>query len=497
MVAILGLWISLGISAEAAPWATTKPKLVVVIVIDQFRADYISRYQHLFGKNGFMALINGGAYFPYGEYDLLEAMTGPGHATILTGAYPYQMGIPTNDWYDRKSGAVVYCVEDVDTKTVGTVTPQPGSSPKNLVGTTVGDELKNADWPTKSISIALKDRAAILLGGHRADLALWYDKHESKWISSTYYRKDGKLPEWVNQLNGDQKAAAKCDWAEPCGLDSTVAAVKAALNGEKLGQGKSNDILSLSFSAFDVAGHHFGPNSDNMRAMTVAQDKAIAEIRAAVQAQVPGGLKNVLFVLTGDHGVASKPEYLLANGIDAGRLNDGIMLKDLNDQLTKKFGAPSKRAWINHTIDFNFFIDEENVRAAKIDMRRVENEVKEILIKNPAFAHVFTHGEYEAHLLPPGMFARKIEKTYYVGRSGDVIAIPKPFYINDAKNDANHLTGYTYDRTVPIVFSGFGIKNGLFAGHTEVVDIAPTLSFVMGVLPPALCEGRVLTEALK
>lgn len=483
-------------SAQAAPWAKQKPKLVVVMVIDQFRADYISRFQHLFGKDGFNALINAGAYFPEGEYDLLQAMTGPGHATILTGAYPYQMGIPINEWYNQKTEDLEYVVDDDEAKTVGTSSPRDGSSPRNLVGTTLGDELKDADWPSKVVGIAVKDRAAILLAGHRADLAFWVDRTDKKWVTSTYYRKDGKLPEWMNTLNGKMKNG-KCDIRNACGIEMTVDAVKAALAGEKLGQGKGPDLLAVSFSSFDFAGHHYGPNADEMRLMTLAEDKAIGEIRAAVGAKVPGGLKNVTFVLTGDHGVAPKPDYLTGTGVEAGLINESAITKEMNEALNKKFGKPKKDEWVVLASDLNFFLDESKVIQAKLDFEKVESVMKDILVSKPGIAHVFTRAEYEAHKLPPGMFARKVEKTYYKGRSGHVVAIQKPFFINEAKHNATHMTGYAYDRTVPIVFSGFGIKNGLYSTPTEVVDIAPTLAFLLGVVPPALSEGHVLSAALK
>ena len=489
---VLGLACGFCLQVHAAPWATSKPKLVVVLVIDQFRADYIPRFQHLFGKDGFKALINNGAYFPYGEYDLLQAMTGPGHATVLIGAYPYQMGIPLNDWWDQKKNAASYCVQDAEAKTVGTSTVRESSSPKNLQG---GDELKNADWPSKVIGVAIKDRAAILMAGHRADLAFWMDREDKKWITSDYYRKDGKLPDWMNTLNLKIKGS-KCDLELPCGIETTVEAVKAVLTGEKLGQGKGSDILAISFSSFDFAGHHHGPNADEMRVMTVAEDKAIADIRAAVRAKVPGGLKNVTFVLTGDHGVAPKPEYLAKTGIETGRLSEPGLLKGVNEALDKKFGKPKNRLWVNFTVDFNFFIDEENVRDAKLEITKIENEIKEILLKNPGFIHVFTLSDYENNKLPPAMFERKIKKTYYRGRSGHVVGIQKAFYINDSKKDANHMSGYVYDRTVPIIFSGFGI-NGLNSTPAEVIDIAPTIAFLLGVLPPALSEGKVLSAALK
>jgi hypothetical protein len=184
----------------------SRPKLTLVLVIDQFRADYLTRFASRFlpssGKNGevggFKYLMSKGAYFPQAKYDVLENMTCPGHATILTGSYPYLSGIVLNEWYDRSLGRMIYCVDDGDSPLVGSDLKgaESGVSPKNLVGTTVGDELKNSGRPSKIISIALKDRAAILLGGHRADLAVWLSSNY-RWVSSRYYVKDKELPRWI------------------------------------------------------------------------------------------------------------------------------------------------------------------------------------------------------------------------------------------------------------------------------------------------------------
>lgn len=487
--------------SHAAPWPPKRPRLVVFIVIDQFRADYLSRFQSQFRKDGFMALIGNGAYFPYGEYDILQSMTCPGHATVLTGAYPYQMGIPLNDWYDQTTHSMKYCAEDPDFKLVGAskVAEHAGTSPRNLTGTTVGDELKNVDIPSRMISVSLKDRSAIMMGGQRADLAFWFDHKEWRFLSSTYYLKDGKLPTWLETLN-KSVADIKCDLLKPCAADLTVTAFKAAL-GEIFAKPSKEpgrtDIIALSFSAHDFAGHKFGPNAPEMKDMTLAEDKAIADIRAAVAKTVPGGLSQVLFVLTGDHGVAPTPEYLTSKGMNIGRLNETDLRKEIEARLNDKFGAVKSRQWLGHVIDFNFFIDEETVRTAKADLGKVQTEIKAALSTHPEFAHVFTRADYEARILPPGQFERQILKTYYPGRSGHVIGLQKPFFLNDAHHTANHMTGYTYDRMVPIVFSGFGIKNGLFADKAEVIDIAPTLAFLLGVLPPALSEGKVLKQALK
>lgn len=476
-------------SVKAEIWGAVRPKLVLVIVIDQFRADYLSRYQGKFAKeSGFNELMKTSAYFPYGEYDILQSMTGPGHATIMTGAYPYQMGIPVNAWYDQKTHSKMYCAEDKES----------GSemSPKNLIGTTVGDELKNADIPSKNISIALKDRASIFLGGHRADLTLWFDETSKHWISSKHYLKEGKLPIWVEKINLSG-ALAKCNLAESCGIEITTQAVLAAIENENLGQGPGTDILTVSYSSHDYAGHKHGPNSNEIREMTLAEDKAIAHLLKAVDKKVKGRLKNALVVLTGDHGVGSKAEYLIGHGVESDVINEKELVEEIENVLNKNYGKPKEGNWIKFVADFNFYLDEQAVSDMKIEIGLIEKDVKNVLLKNKGFAHVITQQEYQKRQLPPEMFARQILKTYYPGRSGHVIGIVKPFYYDGIKSRASHLTGYSYDRTVPILFSGFGIKKGLYADKAEIVDIAPTISFLLAILPPALSEGKVLKSILK
>ena len=482
---------------HAAAWSGKRPRLVVFIVIDQFRADYLTRFQSQFRKDGFNALIKEGAYFPFGEYDILQSMTCPGHATVLTGAYPYQMGIPLNDWFDQSTNSMRYCAEDPDYKLIGSTRAHAGTSPQALIGTTVGDELKNIDIPSRTISVSLKDRSAIMMGGHRADLAFWFDYRDWRFLSSTYYLKDGRLPNWLEALNKNV-SNIKCDLVTPCSADITVLAFKAALAELMNSKDKNRtDLLALSFSAHDFAGHRFGPNAPEMKAMTLAEDKAIADIRASIAKSVPGGLSQTLFVLTGDHGVAPTPEYLSSTGIPTGRIDEKILRQQIEEKLSKKFGTPNDASWLGYIIDFNFFINEQTAKKMGADIEKIETEIKAMLVADPRFAHVITRTEVEARKLPPGQFERQILKTYFRGRSGHVIGLQKPFYLNGSDNPANHLTGYTYDRMVPILFSGFGIKNGLFAEKAEVVDIAPTLSFLLGILPPALAEGKVLKQILK
>ena len=293
-------------SASAAPISyagyAVKPKLIVVIVIEQFRADYLTRFPEKFlsatgpktSVGGFRYLMSNGAYFPMAKFDFLQNMTCPGHAAIMTGSSPSRTHIPLNEWIDRESSKRRYCVaDDVD-----------GLSPRQLQGTTVGDEIKNTGAPSRSVSLALKDRAAILLGGHRSDISFWIDK--GAWTSSNYYGK--KLPVWLASENerlkkdldkdyvwGAQKAkrGALESYALPYGAEITTDAAIAALRGAGLGKSGTTDVLTLSYSTHDILGHAVGPNAQEMESLTIAEDKEIARLLNAIKAEVPGGLKTV------------------------------------------------------------------------------------------------------------------------------------------------------------------------------------------------------------
>ena len=531
-----------------------RPKLIVVLIIDQFRADYLTRFNERFlparnssgAVGGFNYLITNGAYFPYAQYDVLQSMTGPGHSTLLSGAYPYQSGIPLNDWYDSERGKITYCVEDEGSPIVGLADNKDytGVSPKNFIGSTVGDELKNAGYPSKVISIALKDRAAILLGGHRADLALWFEPKSFQWISSKYYLPEGNLPTWVTQLNEEVKikktpmkvwstklqetmnsylsttntypnetkligkigpafnhniaACSPEELSSPYGLELTAQAALRAIDFYQLGKNKTPDLLALSFSSHDYVGHAFGPNSKEMEDMTVSEDRVISTFLNSLKKKIPGGLNEVVVVLSADHGVAPNVDWLLKNKMSSGRVDVKALKEKLENHLNDKFGKfDSLKGWIVFCVDFNYFINREALKSKKLNITDVENEIVKVLRTEEAFAQVFTHTDYENKRLPPQMHERQILKTYFQGRSGDVIAIPKPFFVNSDGNSTTHMTGYSYDRTVPLIISGAAFKHGLIPKMVDVIDIAPTLSLLNGTVPPSSSEGRVLTEAFK
>ncbi len=492
-----------------AQW-TKRPKLAVVIVIDQCRSDFLTRYgkKLMSSKSGGLKmLMEKGAYFPFARYDILQSMTCPGHATVLTGAYPYQMGIPLNDWYDTEKKSEVYCASDSSSPIVGRdassdknpdAKPEDGMSPRRLEATTVGDELKTAGLGTKVVGIALKDRSAIMLGGHRADLALWIDS--GQWVTSKYYRPDGTLPEWVTPLNvtlkkdrPDEKA-----FSTPFGVKATTFAAIEALRKMQLGKSNGTDILAVSYSSHDMLGHEVGLQSPKMEEMTLAENESIGELISVISKEV--GLQNVVFAFTGDHGVAPPVDVFKPLGLPAGYLENKVILNELNQHLDLKWGKSEKGNWILKARSWNFYLNPGVMADRKRDRSEVEAEVKARILAGPVpggqregVKFVFTRTEYENQKLPPGQFERQIKKTYIVGKSGDVVIIPKPYWVEKGPF-ATHMTGYNYDAAVPLVFMGPGIKPGVYAEKAEVVDLAPTLSFLLGTVAPSGSEGRVLHE---
>ncbi len=534
-ILLLALLFSLP-AAAGAP----KPKLVVALVIDQFRADNLTRFEKRFlpaKGGGFRYLLENGAYYPYASYDLLQPMTGPGHATILSGSYPYAGGIPVNDWYSLDHKSKMYCAEDADFETVGKgpFKDHVGTSPRNFWGTTVGDELKNAGWPVKVVAVALKDRASIFLGGQRADLAIWMNQGSFTWVSSRYYLPNKKLPAWLDALNArmEKRAGEKFLWeahgpatslaifnvqregsyvksvgesfphpitrgtlselTSPGGLDLTVEAAEAAIEGAKLGQGPGPDVLAVSFSSHDYVGHAFGPDSQENEEMVVAEDRAFAKFFAYLDKKF--GLKNVLITLTADHGVAPNAEWLAQHRMNAGVVDMDKVREKLEKRLEEKFGKADGAPWIPYAVEFNFWIGRDALAARKVSLEDAAAEVKRALLEEKAFSYAFTAADVAARRLPPGLHERRILKTYVPGRSGDVVAIGRPYYYVK-ENTANHQADYAYDETVPLVLAGPGVRAGKYAERAEVVDLAPTLSFLLGTVPPSLSEGRVLSEAL-
>ncbi|MBC7465413.1 MAG: alkaline phosphatase family protein [Bdellovibrio sp.] len=496
------------------------PKLVVVIVIDQFRADYLTRFKDKFIKpktkgeiGGFQFLMSEGAYYPFAEYDVLQSMTCPGHAMISTGSYPVMMGIPLNDWYDRKTKKMRYCAED----------DEFGISPRALKTTTVGDELKNAGYKSKVIGIALKDRSAVMLAGHRADLALWMDYKTFTWRTSDYYTKN--LPPWVLGLNKKLQADATTEktWSATgpgnglsdtnstgfqkkfkpntklglslnYGVQVSFDAATEALKSENLGHGPATDILALSLSTHDMLGHLFGPNAREVEELTIYEDQQIAKFLKTLKKHMGSSFKDVVVVLTADHGVAPSTDYAQKSKLSSGKLDYLDLYKKIYSHLNNKFGTSSKGEWIAASHSFQFYINQVVLDEKKLKKADVEKEFQIALQDLPGVFAVATASDIQNGQYPPGFLAEQLKKQYIPGISGDVIIIPRPFFMEKDENFATHMTGFSYDRMVPLVLFGKNIQPAVHPEQVHIVDLAPTLSFLLGVLPPATSSGRVLKE---
>ncbi len=537
LVVALGLLSALAASAAPISYASfgKRPKLVLVLVIDQFRADYLTRFRSRFvpatgtaGEvGGFNYLMSRGAYYPFAQYDIMQSQTGPGHATILSGSYPYQSGIPLNYWWENGKGET-YCTGDADAPIVGVPadSKSQGMSPRNFRTDTVGDELKNAGYPSKVVTIAIKDRAAILMGGHRADLALWFDSKAFHWVSSKYYLPDAKLPNWVTGLNEGIKASQgkEYEWKSagpgtgltlggdkfarstqvggkeslsfPYGLELTELAAESALQAMKLGAGSATDLLAVSFSSHDYMAHAYGPNTRELEEMTVQEDRQIARLLNVIRRRLPGGLKDVVIALTADHGGPPSPAYLKTVKMPSDYMSEDQFKSAVQARLNEKFGKPGgKGDWISFVDSLNFWLSPEALADRKVAPADAEAEAKSVLLAQRGVAQVFTRADFIARKLPQGVFERQIMKTFFAARSADITVIPRPFYMND-EDPVGHQTGYVYDRTVPLILAGARLKPGVYSERAEIVDLAPTLAFLLGVLPPATSEGRVLSEAL-
>jgi predicted AlkP superfamily pyrophosphatase or phosphodiesterase len=267
------------------------------------------------------------------------------------------------------------------------------------------------------------------------------------------------------------------------------------LDAYGLGQGKATDLLAISFSSHDMLGHAFGPNSREMEEITVQEDQEISRFLNTLQKKVPGGLKNVVVVLTGDHGVAPNPDWATAHRLQAGRIEEDELNNQVSAHLEKKFGKLKDESWILTGKGLHIYLNRQAAQKKEIDFSQLEAEAKTALLQDPRIAFVVTSSEVARGIFPPGIHHQQVAHSYYPKRSGDLLIIPKPYFF-PGQVTASHTSGYSYDRMVPILISGSQIKTGVYSTRAEVTDIAPTLSFLTGIIPPNLSEGRVLSEIL-
>lgn len=517
------------------------PKLIVVISYDQFRGDYPDRFAGVWGTRGFRRLAAEGAYAPHCMFRHANNMTGPGHATLLTGMYPARSGIVSNEFYDRSAGRTLNCVEDTTFRTFGSSDGRSGVSPRNLVAPTIGDLLRERTPDSKVIGISMKDRGAVLMAGQRANLAVWFDG--AHFTTSTFYAET--LPAWLVSWNAqgmvasaagrvwqqalpdDQYAmsdslpwegrfpggdrsfphalpasptAAGFDYGfllSPFAIEAEFDLARTAVESEQLGRDAAPDMLCISVSTTDYVGHLFGPDSREVQDIFYHADRILGDFIDYLDGRV--GRENYVLVVSSDHGVAPVPEMLRADvvrpAIDAGRVRAIDMLEEVESRLEQAFPAGQPVKWTGAFEPPSLFLNPAAIAASGADRDVIVDTLCAVLRRYRGIGPVVAARDLAAGSRPEGtdpeLFAL-IRNDYYPDRTGDVVLYPQPYWIWGSV-PATHGAPYDYDRSVPLYFFGGGVSVPAerLTRPTEPADIAPTLARLLG-LPLSGTDGTSL-----
>lgn len=529
-------------AAVSPATGVSRPKLVVGIVIDQMRWDYLYRYYDRYQAGGLKRMLNEGFTCENTQIDYLPTETGPGHSCIYSGSVPAIHGIASNDYVIQATGRRMYCAADSTVNTVGSTSDAGKMSPRNLQVTTITDELRLAtNFRSKVIGIALKDRASILPAGHTANAAYWFDDVSGNWITSTYYMND--LPAWVKGFNssGSLKKYLSQKWdtmypvntyvqstadnspyegksrnesapvfphdmaliskdnnysairSSPYGVTFSIDFAEKAIETEKLGQNSVTDFLALSISSTDYVGHQYGPNSIEIEDVYLRLDKDLSSFFSYLDAKVGKG--NYTAFLTADHGAANNPKFMINHQVPAGYVNTGTIVRDLNALLEKKYDAKGLVLDAN-----NFMIDFNNVLIAnkKLSSDAIRFDCLEWLNKHPAVLYAVDSQNAQNATLPEWIKERVVN-GYNRENSGTIQLILKPGYYGGSPNatGTTHGTWTPYDTHIPLVFMGWGVQHGSLNRETHMTDIAATLAALLHVQMPNGCIGKPIAEVIK
>jgi predicted AlkP superfamily pyrophosphatase or phosphodiesterase len=531
-----------------------RPRLVLLIAVDQFRFDFLERFGDLFGAGGLRRLQQEGGSWEQTHFDHLPTETAPGHATMMTGAWPSETGIVGNEWFDRDAKKRVPNVGDETARLFGGGAGEPASSPRHLLASTLGDELHLAtNGRARVIGISVKDRSAILPAGHKATGAYWYSSQTGNMVSSSYYFE--RLPAWVERFNAarpsDKFFGARWErllpeaeylrragaddnaWeGTPAGNDRTfphlitgggtavgrefydalnyspfsndllVSFAEQAIINENLGADADTDLLSVSFSANDYVGHFYGPYSQEVMDITLRTDRQIAALLDFVERRI--GLRNTVVVFTADHGVAPVPEHAASLNLPGGRVRASVLMSAVRAAIRARYGKSGTAedntadyilAYANHNIYFNL----STLRRDGVDFDEIQRVAGEAGMTIAGISRYFTRAQLEGGAVSPAdPVARRALHGFNSRRSGDVFFVQEAFkYVMDGTLPATHGTPYSYDTHVPMLIMGGGVRAGRYVESATPADIAPTLAAILRLQAPSNATGRVLVEALK
>jgi predicted AlkP superfamily pyrophosphatase or phosphodiesterase len=504
---------------QASPQPPKKPRLVLAVVVDQFRYDYLLRFRA--GYHGGLALLlERGAVFADARYIHYPTVTAVGHSTFLSGATPSVSGIVGNSWLDRESDESVTSVSDKSTALLGGTPNTKGSSPHRLLVSTVSDELKMSGRHSKVIGISIKDRSAILPVGHMADAAYWFDNDSNHFVTSDYYMK--QLPAWVAKVNADRptykylgvewsavdakpgdkpfcsmKAGAEvrfCGTIEntPFGNELLEEFAEKAIEQEQLGAHDGTDILALSLSSNDYVGHELGPDSPEVRDISIRTDQLLGKLLDFINSRVGEG--NTLVVLTADHGVAPVPKVNNARKMPGGYLPTSEYSGKIGSQLSQKFGAGD---WFRYDEYGFLYLNYSTLAKNNADRTEVRRFAAEIARGLPHIARVFTRDDLLRGDAAADWPGRAVRLGFYGPRSADLLLLPEPYYMFSPPSGTTHVTPYSYDNHVPLIFYGTGIRAGVHYEPVTINDVAPTLAAILQVETPSGSSGRILAEVLE
>jgi predicted AlkP superfamily pyrophosphatase or phosphodiesterase len=519
-----------------------KSKLVIGIVIDQMRYDYLTRFADRYGKDGFNRILKNGFSLENAHYNMIPTYTAVGHASIYAGTSPSNHGIISNNWYDKVLKKSIYCVDDANYKTIGNEGIVGQKSPHRLYTTTVADQLQLAqNMQGKTIGISIKDRAAILPVGHTANAAYWYDAgNKNQWITSSFYMEE--LPDWVKEFNSNNKADAYLNetWETlydvetytqsradnniyennlngqekpifpkdlkklreqndnfsliktiPAGNTYTLDFIKAAIKGEQLGKSEFTDFLAVSFSSTDYVGHRYGIASIETEDTYLRLDKDLGHFFNFLDTEV--GKENYTLFLTADHAAVHVPSYLQSLKIPAHYLNTKKLKKFLSNITQKYFNS---KELIENISNYQIFLNQEKIEALGFNKNTVAQRLADEVLSFDKIYKAVTARILQTTNFTEGIM-HALQQGYNPKFSGDVLMIPYPATLNYSRKGTSHGSGYSYDTHVPLIFYGNGIKKGASKKTYKIIDIAPTISNLLKIEAPNGTSGKIIEEVLK
>lgn len=517
---------------------STKPKLVIGIVVDQMRFEYLTRFEKHYSEEGFKRLMKEGFFAKNTHFSYFPTYTGPGHASVFTGTTPANHGIIGNNWYDKTNNQSVYCVQDDDAKPIGVDSKAGEMSPHRMLTTTIADQNRlHTQFRGKTFGVSIKDRGAILPAGHTANAAYWFaGGDEGKFISSDFYMDE--LPKWVEKFNKNTKQYFKT-WntlkpietyiesgsdlndyefgfegkktatfpynlralksennnfsilrPTPFANDMLTDFTMKMIENENLGQDADTDFVTLSYSSTDYAGHNFGVNAKEIQDMYIRLDLNLASLLKYLDENIGQG-EYTLF-LTADHGAVHVPNYLKDKNIPAGYFESKKLQNDILNFVGNKFESQDLIEGFSNN---HIFFDYQKLDELDIEADDLQEALYYFLLQYDKIDRVYTREMIE-NTNATSTFSNAVENGFHPKRSGDVIYIPEPAVISYPPKGSTHGSYMTYDTQAPLLFFGQGIKKGHSYKRYHIKDIAPTLSALLGIAQPNGTTGKVISETL-